>query len=263
MPDAESAARDRAWVEAVRAGDALAFAELYRAHGPAMRTIASSYVRDRDAVDDIVQETFTKALQRIDDLHAPDRFRAWLSTIARNCAADFLRRRTLEGPTESEYGLPDRPGSDLGPEQLAELDELTRLVDGSVVGLTARDATAVMMMTGLGFSSSDVADALAITPGAAKVVAHRARHRLRQSLSMQLLVRIRGSQCDEFRRLLDGGDPVAAARHLARCPACRDAARAEINLYELETDDADALGPQRVHERAGHRVGSPVDQTET
>lgn len=262
MQDDHQGARDRAWVEAVRAGDRAAFAELYRVHAPSVRTIATDYVHDRDAADDIVQETFTRALDHLDDLHAPEAFRGWLYAIARNCATDVVRRRLVEGPGDTEPVLDAVAAAELGPEELAELGELVRLVDGSVVGLTVRDATAVVMMTGLGFGSADVAAVLGTTPGAAKVLAHRARDRLRQSLNLQLLVRLRGRHCATFAALVDRHEPLAAARHTTACDSCRRAAAAEIVLYALEADDADTLGPQGVDEGAGDGVGPPLDEPE-
>lgn len=262
MHEGDAEARDRAWVEAVLAGDGQAFTELYREYAPAIRTVAAATVRDPETVDDVVQETFAKALRRLDSLQRPESLRPWLYSIARRCATDVVRERRLEAPAEGDAGLPDRATAALGPEQLAELGELASVVDGAVVGLSTRDAVAVVMMTGLGFPSADVAEVLGITRGAAKVAAHRARHRFRQALVLQMLVRARGNDCPELGGLLAAGDLVAAARHADACPACRTRAEAEIALYELEPDDPDAVLAKRVDERAGHGARAPLDQPE-
>ncbi|CAN5223282.1 hypothetical protein BH18ACT4_BH18ACT4_00360 [soil metagenome] len=241
-----STARDRAWVDAVRAGDQRAFTELYREHAVAVRVAATDLVRDKEAVADIVQETFTRALERLDSLRDPDRLRPWLLSSARNCAIDVQRRRQREPLADPEGGNDAPSVGQPGPDVQAELAELTGLVDGCVFGLSSRDATAVMMMTGLGFSSVDVAGVLGVSSGAAKVIAHRARARLWQSLALQLLVRSRARRCPEFQARYDSRRPIEAARHAQGCTLCRGLAEAEVSLYELQTTDLDALVSERV-----------------
>ncbi len=60
-----------------------------------------------------------------------------------------------------------------GPGSVAELAELAEQVKGCVAGLSTRDATAIVMVTQLGFTPEQVAGALGLTPGAAKVLLHR------------------------------------------------------------------------------------------
>ena len=215
---------DAELVVAVRAGDPHAFADLYREHAESVRKVAYSLVGDRDGAADVVQDTFTRALQHLPELREPDRFRPWLLSIARHAATDQLRARrrivTLDDEAEPAATGP-------GPESLAELRELAEQVQGCVSGLSRRDATAVALVTHLGFTPAQVADALGVTQGAAKVIVHRARRRLRHALTLQLLVRQPGLACDEFRRLL-GEDSLAASRHLHDCDACIEAAGAEV-----------------------------------
>jgi RNA polymerase sigma factor (sigma-70 family) len=178
---------DAELVAAVRGGDSQAFAALYRDHVDAVRRVAYHLVGDADRTADAVQDTFARALQHLDDLREPDRFRPWVLAIARHAATDQLRAR------KRVTGLDDRAEEVLaaggpGPESVAELRELADQVQGCVAGLSKRDATALTMVTQLGFSPAQVADALGVTPGAAKVIVHRARRRLRDALALQLMV---------------------------------------------------------------------------
>ena len=213
-------------VAAVRAGDVGAFDELYREHVGAVRTVARSHVRDADTVADIVQDTFARALQHLDALRDGDRFRPWLLSIARNAAVDQLRSRTKVTALDTEQA--DAIVSlDASPDDVAELHELANQVQVCVTGLSSRDATAVTMVTQLGFSPAQVATALGVTTGAAKVIVHRARRRLRSALMLELLVQQPGLGCDEF-RALRAGDPGAATLHLNDCPDCIESAGAEL-----------------------------------
>ena len=62
---------DAALVAAVRNGDSTAFKTLYRRHRGAVRREVAGVLTDPDRIDDTVQETFLRVLQRIGDLTEP------------------------------------------------------------------------------------------------------------------------------------------------------------------------------------------------
>ena len=210
----------------MRAGQVGAFDELYRAHVGAVRTVAVSHVHDPDAVADIIQDTFARALQHLDGLREPDRFRPWLLSIARHAAVDQIRagKRITALDDEQAESL---VASDRGPDDVTELNELAQKVQGCVSGLSRRDATAVALVTQLGFTPDEVAGALGVKPGAAKVIVHRARRRMRHALMLELMVAQPGLGCAEFTALSEA-DPAQASRHLETCEACIDSARSEL-----------------------------------
>lgn len=221
---------DRVLVECVRRGDDNAFASLYIAHRGAVQAVARGILRDDDTVADVVQETFVRALENLTKLMYPTRFRAWLLGIARHVALDACaRHRSSAFDQQAAEALPDRSPQ---PDIQAESAELIRLVGTCVLGLSRRDATAISLVSHLGFSPAELATALNVTPGAAKVIVHRARRRLRDALALELLVRHRGTGCETLEELLDGDEVVAAARHLKGCPACERAAADEVRLYD-------------------------------
>ena len=225
---------DAELVAAVRSGDARAFVDLYREHVDAVRRVAYHVVGDADATADAVQDTFARALQHLDELREPDRFRPWLLAIARHAATDQLRaRRRLTALDETHDALLAASGP--GPESVAEIRELAEQVQGCVAGLSRRDAAAVTMVTQLGFAPAQVAASLGVTPGAAKVIVHRARRRLRNALALQLMVEQPGLACEEFQKLL-ADDPLAAARHIASCVTCLERASAEVIPFELTAE---------------------------
>ena len=78
-------------VERIRSGDALAWRELIDQYEPLLRKIASQYRLSRQDADDVVQITWLRCLEHIDQLTHADRFRAWLGTI---CRRECLRLAT-------------------------------------------------------------------------------------------------------------------------------------------------------------------------
>jgi RNA polymerase sigma factor (sigma-70 family) len=217
---------DAELVAAVRSGNPRAFADLYAEHVDSVRRVAYHLVGNSDATNDAVQDTFTRALQHLDDLREPDRFRPWLLSIARHAATDQLRaRQRFTSLDETRHELLASTGP--GPESVAEVRELADRVQGCVAGLSRRDAAAVTMVTQLGFTPSQVADALGVSRGAAKVVVHRARRRLRNALALQLMLQQPALACAAFRNLV-ADDPLGASKHIGDCQTCLDRAGAEV-----------------------------------
>ncbi len=81
-------------VEAVAAGDRPAFDELARTQGDWVRAVIFGVLGDRDRVDDVAQQVWVAAWERIGQLRDPRRWRPWLYRLARNAAVDAGRERT-------------------------------------------------------------------------------------------------------------------------------------------------------------------------
>jgi RNA polymerase sigma factor (sigma-70 family) len=227
---------DAELVAAVRSGDTEAFSELYRAHAGAVRAVAASQINDREAVADVVQDTFFRALRNLASLQDPARFRPWLLSIARNLATDQLRARG-KMPVFDEPATYEVPDSRPGPVFLTELSELAEQVKGCVAGLSTRDATAIVMVTQLGFTPEQVAGALGLTHGAAKVLLHRARRRMRHALVLQVMVGQPDLACPDL-QLLVKEDPLAAAKHVETCETCISRAASEVMAFEQGPTEA-------------------------
>jgi RNA polymerase sigma factor (sigma-70 family) len=226
-----AAVPDSTLVERTVAGDVAAFGELYRRHVTGVRRIVAEIVSDRETAADLTHDVFAQAIEALAHLRQPDRFRPWLMTIARNCALDHVRgpRRAAVLDEDAVDGLADTAPS---PAELAELAGLAQLVRGCIAGLAARDAAVLAVVIGLGYSSAEVAVAFAITPGAAKVVLHRARRRLRSALALTLLAG-NAAACDTFRQEYAEGRMARAGEHVAACSVCRTAVNDEVELFAV------------------------------
>jgi len=176
--------RTAALIAKVRDGDMVAFTALYREHVGAVVKAVRDNVHDAETVADVTQEVFARVLERLGTLRDPDRFRPWLLSIARHAAIDQRRSRGRApepfDPAEHEWADTGR-----GPGEIAELNDLVRLVQGCVAGLSTRDATALTLVSQLGLSVAEVAVALGVSGGAAKVTLCRARRRLRDALALE------------------------------------------------------------------------------
>jgi RNA polymerase sigma-70 factor (ECF subfamily) len=141
---------DAALLRAVDRGEEAALAELFRRHWPAIHRAAWLVTHDAQAAEDIAQEAFLAALQRLDSFDRQRPFRPWLHRIVVNRAVDFVRARAARREVAAA-GLPEpaahaQPALDdetvaalarLGPEQRAVvvLRHLLGYTPGQIAGL--------------------------------------------------------------------------------------------------------------------------------
>jgi RNA polymerase sigma-70 factor (ECF subfamily) len=180
--DAELAAR-------ARAGDEPAFEELFRRHRRRVALIASRFFRQREQVEEVVQESFTKAFFALSEFEGSRdaSFAAWLARIAFNVSYDELRRQkrrpegALEELTEEEAAT--LAGRLRGEGVDAEARAVSRDLAAKLLArLSPEDRLVLVMLDVEGLSVSEIANLLSWTGSKVKVRAHRARAHLRRVL---------------------------------------------------------------------------------
>jgi RNA polymerase sigma-70 factor, ECF subfamily len=100
---------EAALVRAAQGGDRAAFGALYEQYGRLVHGILLAHVSYYDA-EDLVQDVFVKALERLPTLRDPVAFCGWLIAIARRIGTDHLRTRRITseaGPFVSGATAPD------------------------------------------------------------------------------------------------------------------------------------------------------------
>lgn len=209
---------DEQLVLAARAGDQRSVSALFERYVPLVRTVVRDNVRDPDDHADCVQEVFARAIESLDRLQDPRRFRPWLLAIARHVAIDGRRRTSKDTARQAEQEADELPAPKRTPSIEVELRQLGHQVRGAVAGLPAREATAVALATYLELSPAEIGEALGVSSGNAKVIVHRARRRLRNALTLQMLQA--GDGCDEF-RALDRADLGPLGQHVTDCADCQ------------------------------------------
>jgi RNA polymerase sigma factor (sigma-70 family) len=212
---------DTELVQCARDGDRRAIGELYDRHSGTVRFVIRDRVRDDDMVDELVQETFTRALERLGNLRQPDRFRSWLLAIARNVATDRWRHERRAVGTDDEV-LEQELEPVTSSEDEAARRELAGVVGDALRRLPRRDALALALTAYLDLDGAELGVALGVTPNAAKVIVHRARRRLRTALVADALEASPDLACPGFWR---EGSQDARQRHVAECLVCVAAAR--------------------------------------
>lgn len=84
---------DNEVIQLVRSGDRKAFSLLVRRHQKSLLRLSMRFVKDMDAAEDVVQESFIKAYERLNSFEFRSSFRSWLFQITINTAKNKLRNR--------------------------------------------------------------------------------------------------------------------------------------------------------------------------
>jgi len=156
-------------VRSAQEGDRAAFAELYRRQTRAIHGILLARVAATD-VDDLVQDVFMQAMERLSTLHDPCAFPAWLAAIARNRAADHWRRRPMLVELPDKLATPARDRT----EALAALAAIRSLPEAY------RETLMLRLVEGM--TGPEIAACTGLTEGSVRVNLHRGMKELRARL---------------------------------------------------------------------------------
>lgn len=119
-----------ALVASAQRGEAAAFEALVRRHFRAAYSVALAVLQSPAEAEDVAQESFLAAFQRLDTCREPDRFAGWLVQIVRNRALNALessklRSRTAERSAEGVAKAAPPPEASQRERLLAALEKVT------------------------------------------------------------------------------------------------------------------------------------------
>ena len=184
MQTAGVGAPDGTLVERVRRGDAAAFEALVRRHYRAAYAVALSLLGNGMDAEDVCQDAFVRALERIDDCRRPDRFAAWLLRIVRNRAHNYREYRRVREAADVE-AVPAAGSQDSGRD-LERSDLRGRLEDA--LGQISEIQRQVVLLHDLEeMKHRDIAEILGISEGMSRQHLFNARKALRAMLGAEAL----------------------------------------------------------------------------
>lgn len=102
----------------------------------------------RDGVDDVVQETWLRVMERGGSYDGRSRFEPWLFTVARHLAVDFLRRRrevSLEAEEDGRAVVVAQVSGEMSPFAAAARTEDAERLAGAMQGLPGVQREALVL----------------------------------------------------------------------------------------------------------------------
>ena len=179
------------WARSAARGDRQAFARLVDLHKRAVYGLCVRLLRDREEARDAAQEAFARSWATLATYDPGKPFAPWVLRIARNHCLDLLRRRPPEGqvvpldPPAGDGGARERadPAAPRADDAL-ERREQARAVEAAVAALPPRYREVVHLFHVEQLTYREIASALDVPIGTVMTWLHRARARLRESLSI-------------------------------------------------------------------------------
>jgi len=157
------------------------------AYRPLIERHIRALVRDKADAEELTQDSYTRALLRIDELRDPQAALAWLYRIATNVCLDRLRRRQpctvpldveVVGPEDSDdAGTREQPASEI--QMAVERAEMSECVQRYLETLPDDYRTVIFLHDVYELSNPEIAELLDCSVATAKIRLHRARVRLR------------------------------------------------------------------------------------
>jgi len=196
-------------INSLRAGDESAFTWLVEQYHTALVRLAHLFVRDSSIAEELAQETWLAVLQGLNNFEGRSSLKTWIFTILTNKAKTRSRREqrsivfsdlehgTSDSPTvdperfnpptadrsPNHWMAESKPGSWAGiPEDLLVSQEVMNLIGQAVAALPENQRIVITLRDLYDLSSDEVCNILTISETNQRVLLHRARARVRQSL---------------------------------------------------------------------------------
>src|SRR5471032_1538675 len=183
-PDLELVARSKA-------GDSAAFEQLIKQYERQIFRTALHITQNREDAEDITQDVFFKAFQKLHQFQGNSKFSTWLVRIAVNESLMRLRKRktsktvSMDEDVQTEDGSIPRDFAEWrpNPEQLYGQNELGDILRKTIQGLPPGFRTVFTLRDVENLSTEETAEALGLSVPAVKSRLLRARLQLRERLA--------------------------------------------------------------------------------
>jgi len=180
-------------VERTLAGDRDAFRVLVERHSQNVFRLAYRMTGNRHDAEEVVQEVFLRAYQKLRQFASRANFGTWVYRITANYAIDRMRQRRKE---EARREAPRAEGQEKTesdpvnlvhdgkptPERLTQSIELRKQMQQALAALSHAERTAFVMRHWEGCGIEEIAAVLKSNSGSAKNTVFRAVQKLRRSL---------------------------------------------------------------------------------
>jgi RNA polymerase sigma factor (sigma-70 family) len=173
-------ATEERWVDKARAGDRLAFEQLYRSHCDRIYALCWRMCGgDRALAEDMVQEAFIRAWNKLHLFKGDSKFGTWLHRVTVNVVLSDRRIRVKRLQREQEFS------DDLERVLVGDKNVFAGLrkdLEAAIAGLPERARTVLILYDIEGYQHNEIAEMTGMAVGSSKAQLHRARKLVRDVL---------------------------------------------------------------------------------
>ena len=180
---------DAQLIQRVREGDETAFSALVRKYQRSVHALAWRKIGDFHIAEDITQETFLKAYQRLSTLKEPQSFASWLYVITANqCKAWLRKNRTrtqlLEGTSSAQLEKATYSGYVIAENEQITMETQREVVKKLLAKLQESDRTVITLYYLGGMTYQEISKFLGVSEATIRNRLYRARNRLKKEEPM-------------------------------------------------------------------------------
>ena len=180
---------DAELIQRVLEGDDTAFAVLVRKYQKPVHALVWRKIGDFHIAEDITQETFLKAYQRLSTLKEPQSFASWLYVIAANHCSTWLRKKrlwtqSLENTSSVALERTTYSGYLIAENERVTMETQREVVKKLLAKLQESDRTVITLYYFGGMSYEEISKFLGVSVGTIKTRVYRARQRLKKEEPM-------------------------------------------------------------------------------
>ncbi|QDK36766.1 RNA polymerase sigma factor [Bdellovibrio sp. NC01] len=168
-------------VEKVKSGDRRSFSELVKRHQRSLLRLSLRFVKDMDVAEDVTQEAFIKAYEKLNSFEGRASFKSWLFQIGVNTARNKLREFKRDTVDVEDVHLAVEAEAEHTLVHTAVADILQKEVDK----LPMKQKTALVLRVYEDLSFNEIAEIMECPYDTAKANYRHALMKLRQTFEQQ------------------------------------------------------------------------------
>ncbi len=168
-------------VEKVKGGERKAFSELVKRHQKGLLRMSLRFLKNINTAEDVVQESFIKAYEKLNSFEGRSSFKSWLYQITVNTARNKLREARLETTDIEFVQISVGAIAETSLVQTAVKDMIQLEVDK----LPLKQKTALILRVYEDLSFKEIADIMECPYDTAKANYRHALIKLKQSLEQR------------------------------------------------------------------------------
>ena len=157
--------------------------QLYDKYCNGMFAIALRYVKQTDVAEDVMQEAFIKAFERLTEYDPQKSFGAWLKQITINLSIDHQRKKMPT--TDFSDDIIQMHEVEYDEDWKVENQISSEMIQHCIKQLTDKDATILKLFLLEGYDHEEISQILEQSNNASRTQLHRAKNKLKEQLKKE------------------------------------------------------------------------------
>lgn len=169
---------EQQWIAQSQAGDGEAFEKLVRRYQHMIHSLTYRMTGSSSDAEDLAQEAFIRAYQRLSSFRGESSFSSWLYRVAMNACLNWRKSVERRNQLHEQWATRDEPGGDSAAQ-----DDLMAGLQQALLRLKPKHRAAIVLTVCEGMNHAEAARALGCSETTVSWRVHVARKQLKQWLS--------------------------------------------------------------------------------